>query len=152
MKKINKIIIRHIPDYDADLDWIGTFDREPQSEFAIEHEPDNNRTYNWFNPQKGAVENKKQAKRDYERLLAYDRGDWGMIGIKAEAHIACSLDGKTWKLDTITSGGLWGIETDADEKYHNEIEQEQLAELKDYLKEYGFTDEEIEKAEVVIEN
>jgi hypothetical protein len=151
MKKINKIIIKHIPDYEADLSWIGTFDDEPKDEFAIKHNGGREQ-YAYFNPQKGAVENKKQAKRDYERMMAYDRGEWGMVGIKAEAETAISIGNGCWKLDTITSGGLWGIETDADEKFHNEIEQEQLAELKDYLKEYGFTDSDIEKARVIIEN
>lgn len=148
MKKINKITIERIPDYDADLDWIGTFDREPKSDLAIEHEPDNNRTYNWFNAQKGTCETKAQARREYERMLAYNRGDWGMIGIKAKAETAISIGQGNWKLDTITSGGLWGIETDTDEKYYKEIEQEQLSEVKDYLKEYGFTDEDINNAPV----
>ena len=150
MKKIKKIIIKRIPDYDADLSWIGTFSNEPE-EFAIEHDGGRN-SFKYFNPQKGACENKKQAKRDYERIMAYDRGDWGMIGIMAEAETAVSIGNNCWKLDKITSGGLWGIETDSDETYLTDIENEQLTELKDYLKEYGFTNEDIEKAEVIRED
>jgi hypothetical protein len=140
MKKINKIIIEHIPDYDADLDWIGTFDNEPKSEFAIEHDVGNPQTYSWFNPQNGAVENKKQAKEDYKRMLAYENGDWGMIGIKATAEVYTSQNGREWKIDKITSGGLWGIETDSSLEYKIEVEKDEEADLFETLKEFGFTD------------
>jgi hypothetical protein len=71
-----------------------------------------------------------------------------MIGIKATAETAVSIGNNSWKLDRITSGGLWGIESDADDSHKKETEMDQLAELKGYLKEYGFTDEEIATAPV----
>ena len=147
MKKINKITIEHIPDYDADLSWIGTFSNKAESEYAIKHEGDRN-SYKYFNPQKGACESKKQARKDYERIMDYDKGNWSMLGIKATAETAIDIGQGCWKLDKITSGGLWGIESDAETIYHEEEEQNQLSELKDYLKEYGFSDEEINHAPI----
>jgi hypothetical protein len=144
MKKINKIIIERIPDYDTTPDWLGTFSNEKKSDLAITHEPENSRTLNWFNPCNATT--KKEAKEDYERYLGLENNEWYFIGIKATAHTAVSIGQGSWKLDQITSGGLWGIESDTDEKYLKEIEQEQLAEVKDYLKEYGFTDEQINTA------
>jgi hypothetical protein len=148
-KKITKITLKRELDTDPDLSWIGTFDNEAKSEFAIEHEPDNHRTFNWFNPQEGAVENKKQAKRDYDRMMAYENGHWNMIGIKAVAEVQTSENGREWLINHISSGGLWGIESDSDEEYKKEIEQEQLAELTDALLAFGFTAEEIKNAEII---
>lgn len=147
MKKINKIAIKRIPDYDADLSFLGTFDSEKKSEFAIEHEPDDHRTHNWFNP--GNAENKKDAQKDYERMMEYERGSWRMIGIRAEAETALDIGAGNWKIDHLTSGGLWGIEDDSEEKYIKEVEDEQLEELKGYLLEYGFTQEQIDSAEII---
>jgi hypothetical protein len=148
MKRINKITIKRVPDYDCDLSWIGTFSNTAESDLAIKHEGGRN-SFEWFNPQPGACENKGQAQRDYDRMIAYDNGEWSMLGIKAEAETVIEIGGGNWKLDTITSGGLWGLESDSDEKYLKEIEAEQLAELKGYLKEYGFTDGDIKNAPII---
>jgi hypothetical protein len=40
---------------------------------------------------------------------------------------------------TITSGGLYGIESDSDADYFAEVEQEQLAELRGQLHVIGFS-------------
>ena len=152
MKQRNKITIKRIPDYDADLSWIGTFDNEAKDEFAIKHDESNSRTYNYFNPQKGAVTSKKEAMEDYKRMMAYENGEWGMIGIKAFAEIATSQDGKIWQLNTISSGGLWGIEDDSDEKYLMEEENNQLTDLRDVLAELGFTGEYFDNVQIVKES
>lgn len=148
-KKITKITLKRELDIDADLSWIGTFDSEAKSEFTIEHNPDDNRTYNWFNPQDGACENKKQAKRDYNRMMAYENGDWNMIGIKAVAEVQTSENGREWLVNRISSGGLWGIESDSDEEHKAEVEREQLAELTDALLAFGFTAEEVKSAKII---
>ena len=72
-----------------------------------------------------AAENKK-------RLDSYGV-TWNHIGIKAVAEIHTSRDGRHYTINYIESGGLWGIESDSDEKYLKEIETEQIAELKDIL-------------------
>lgn len=75
------------------------------------------------------------AKNDKERLEAYNRGTWEMIGIKAVATIHIPVDGdNTVKIQTIDSGGLFGIESDEGEDYIKDIEREQIAEVKKYLK------------------
>ena len=149
MKKINKVTIKHTPDYEADLSYIGTFDSEPKSDLAIEHEPENNRSFNWFNPQPGTCENKKQAQAEYERMLAYDRGDWLMISVRAEAEILTSKERNSYStINHVSSGGLWGIEYEYGEPNEHvaEIEKEQLDELADVLHDLGFTKAEITKA------
>lgn len=45
-----------------------------------------------------------------------------------------------------TSAGLWGIESDSDQSYLDEIATEQLAELLGILHEQGYTDKQISEA------
>ena len=144
MKKINRIIIKHPIDSDPDLSWLGEFSNE-KGEFAIEHDLSDSNTFNYFNADN--VENMRQAKQNYERMIDYDKSNWGMIGIKAEAEIATGTKG--WQLlNTITSGGLWGMETDCDDDIIEGIENEQLDELKDVLRKLGFSKLQIEKAPI----
>lgn len=76
---------------------------------------------------------RKYARQDYERMERLQRGDWGYLGIRADAEII--VDGMTQE---ITSGGLWGIESDSDQTYLAEIDGEQLAELRSQLRALGF--------------
>lgn len=150
MKKIEKITIKHIPDYDVDLSWLGTFS-DTAGKFAIEHTQGNTRnSYKYFNADN--VENMKQAQQNYNHIMKYDSGDLYAIGIKAEADIRTSDDGKNWLINHISSGGLWGIEMGYpnDREDIKEIEQEQLADLKDVLLQLGFTEDEIKSAPIEI--
>lgn len=152
MKKISSISIIQDPDYDADMSDLGTFGPEPKDKFAVNHHKAqgfaNRNTFEWFNPQPGICETKKDALSIYERMMDYEKGNWYMLSISATAHIQTSQDGKTWKLDKITSGGLYGIESDADESDKKEIASDQLQELKTTLQEFGFTKEEIDAAPI----
>ena len=76
--------------------------------------------------------------RDYARMESYNLGFWHMIGIRAEAKI--EINGV---IQTITSAGLWGIESDSDEEYLEGIECEQLSELREILADMNFSQEEI---------
>jgi len=54
-------------------------------------------------------------------------------------------------IQNIHSGYLGGIESDSDQDYMETIAAEQLDELRVQLKELGFTDEQIQKAEEEID-
>ena len=45
----------------------------------------------------------------------------------------------------VTSGGIWGIESDSDEKYLQQIEKEQLENLKQHLKQFNVNVEDFYK-------
>jgi hypothetical protein len=139
MKKINKIIINYIPDYDAQTDHYGKFSDEP-GKFAVKHS-DNAGQWKYFNAEN--VENMKQAKENYKRIMDIENGNIQIYGIKAEAEIATSLENVypagNWLINHLSSGGLWGLESDANEADFKEVEAEQLDELKDVLLALGFT-------------
>lgn len=70
--------------------------------------------------------------QDYERMERLNYGSWTFVGVRAVADVV--VDGVS---QDISSGGLWGIESDAGD-YFDEVEAEQLSELKDQLKALGF--------------
>ena len=143
MKKINRIIIKKLLDTDADLSYLGKFS-DDAGEFAVKHS-DEIKEYKYFNA--GNVDNIKQAKKNYKRIMDYEKGRWSMIGIRADAKISTGQKG--WMLvNTLSSGGIWGIEDDWDVKDYQEIINEQLYELKDVLRKLGFSKMQIEKAKV----
>ena len=107
----------------------------------------NHREYRYFNPSFNYVDKAgkplpentpedvhKYVKQDYERMESLYRGDWSFIGIGAKAKITVNDT-----CQTITSGGLWGIESDSGDDYLKEEEQNQLADLRTQLYELGFS-------------
>ena len=145
MKRVNKITITRRLDETGDISYLGTFSDTP-SKYAIKHEGDS-RSYQYFNADN--VSNMKEAQQNYDRAMEFSEGRVAQMGVTAEAEVAMSRDGgKTWKLDELTSGGLWGIESDSGEKYFKEVEDDQLSELKETLEGYGFTASQIKAAPI----
>lgn len=64
-----------------------------------------------------------------KRLLAYQCGDWRMIGIRAKATIWVERSNYRTSYE-VQSGGLWGIESDSGEEYLNEVFAEECATLR----------------------
>ena len=80
---------------------------------------------------------RENAARDYERMERLQHGDWGYVGIRSYAEILLP-SGSACIVQDITSGGLWGVESDSDRAYLTEIETEQLSELREQLRALGF--------------
>jgi hypothetical protein len=100
--------------------------------------------FRYFN---GCVENykgespeniRKYVRRDYERMERLNRGDWYYVGVRAEAEILVP-SGDASVVQEITSGGLWGIESDSDATYLKEIVAEELSSLRKQLRAVGFS-------------
>lgn len=85
---------------------------------------------------------RKYVRQDYDRMESLNRGDWCFIGIRAEAQVQTGSD----IVQEITSGGLWGIESDSDHSHLEETEKEELANLRDELKVLGFSSRAISTA------
>lgn len=135
MIKIETIRVERLPDYDCDLSWIGEFGNAiPDGKFGVKHDGDRH-SYPYFISCN--AENKKQAQQDYERIMQFENGNVGALGIKATAEIRTSDNGKDWLCNHVSSSGLWGIESDSGEEYLREIEDEQVAELRSVLNQLG---------------
>lgn len=135
MIKIETIKVERLPDYDCDLSWIGEFGNAiPDGKFGVKHDGDIN-SYPYFISCN--AENKKQAKQDYERIMQFENGNVEMLGIKATAELRTSDNGRDWLINHISSGGLWGIESDSGEEYLRGVEDDQIAELRGVLNQLG---------------
>lgn len=77
---------------------------------------------------------------DRERLRAYRRDEWTLVGVYATAEVQTR---KQSTIQTIRSSGLWGVENDSSKDYFDELRDEQLAELREELEAIGFSPEEI---------
>lgn len=151
MKKIISIEYQTILDESPDVSYIGTFDDKPTDEFAIDHQARTFNTrdhYRYFNPQPGTCETQEHAEQAYSRIMKLESGYWSLIGIRAMAKVHTSQDGKSWTIHEIRSPGLWGIESDSDKESLDDIKCDQFRELADSLREFGFTQVEIESAPV----
>ena len=106
--------------------------------------PERGREFRGFKPAAGGEkigtpEYYKYGMQDYERMAGLERGDWCYFGVSAQAQVGVSLNGgKSFNVETIRSAGLWGIESDSEQSYFDEVMGEELAELKGLLEAYGF--------------
>lgn len=89
---------------------------------------------------------RKYVRQDYERMESLNAGNWCFIGIRATAEIAVPTAPSNATLQEISSGGLWGIESDSDYEYLKSIEREELADLRGQLKALGFSSRAISTA------
>ncbi len=78
---------------------------------------------------------RKYVRQDYTRMESANRGDGCYIGIRAEAEVQIASD----VVQEITSGGLWGIESDSGREHLDETVREELAQLKTELLALGFS-------------
>jgi hypothetical protein len=69
---------------------------------------------------------------DAERVASYQRGDWTYVGVRVE--VVVSVEGVT---QTLSSAGLWHIESDSDPSYLDEVAQEEYAVLKNICRALG---------------
>lgn len=116
---------------------IVAFNKELES-LDLHECPRSTRNYNFFKPyaggeKEGTEEYQKYGKQDFERMEGLNNGDWNFIGIIAKVEVLTS----NGVLQTIRSGGLWGIESDAGD-YLDEVGKEELANLRSELMALGF--------------
>ena len=83
----------------------------------------------------GSKDWRAYAQQDWERMRGLTEGKWGYVGIMAQAEV--TLAGSN-VIQRITSGGLWGIESDSGDAYLEEVAQSELEELRGVLQTIGF--------------
>lgn len=67
-----------------------------------------------------------------ERKNAYERGEFGFVGVRAEADVVLAET-----TQTLVSPGLWGIEDDSGLDEIERVAQEEWSVLRDVLKDVG---------------
>jgi len=155
---IDSIKLKIIPDEYPDLSWLGEYsDKIParadlrRGDLIFRHKA-GAREYKYFIPAAGKVEKvrkdlsraghsrgvaeemaRRQARDDFERMEGYG-SSWSMVGIEAEAVVKYRIGNRgDWRLETLTSGGLWGIESDSGRDYFEQVFRDELTDLREHL-------------------
>ncbi len=131
-----------------DLSHLGEYTNSGGSRDAIKRENAGRGEYKYFLPAMTGEEtgNPDSPRLDYERMEAYNTGDWHMRFCQAVAVV--SIKGV---MQRITSGGLSGVESDSGEDYFAEIASDEFDDLADILTALGFTPEQIDAARADVE-
>lgn len=74
--------------------------------------------------------------QDEARMRAWEAGEWGFIGVQAEATLLLVRNG-VGTTYTLTSPGLWGIEDDSGEDYLKSVYEEEKATLREDIQALG---------------
>lgn len=109
--RIDSVKIEWLNDDDPDLSWLEQSDEEMGEGFEA------------------------HAKT---RLESYGQS-WNMLGCTAKAQVSYEIFNGSRRIEWLTSGGLWGIESDMDEATKREYEAEQLEDLASHLNHFGIT-------------
>jgi hypothetical protein len=97
------------------------------SDFVRVLEPDQHSEPDWLTMDTGDTEVNAQ---NAEQLKAFNRGDWHLMGLYVRTEIYVPLGDKTAVAVTLTSPGLWGIESDADALYLDDVHADECKTLK----------------------
>ena len=153
--KIEKIRIVHKTDENPDYSFMGEYVDIPEAGVIVrrlgifwedmpedQEVPQRGREYRFFKPyaggeKVGTEDYKKYGMQDFKRMESLNRGHWFFMGIYVEAEVSYPIELGSRRLEWLKSGGLWGIESDSDESYIDEIDKEQLDDLKEHLEVFG---------------
>jgi hypothetical protein len=159
MKNIIEVQIEHKLDTDPDTSYLGEYSDKCDAWSILRREgeyvhnlaedveiPEKGREYRYFKPyaggeEPGSKDYQKYGLQDFQRMEALNQGDWHYIGVVATAFISVES-----VIQMIYSGGLWGIESDSEKDYLQQVEKDELASLKSQLLELGFTTRQIQRA------
>ena len=108
--------------------------------------PDDISTYDDMEPTPWTPDEGEEVRlRMEERKRGWDAGEWNAIGVRACAKLHWTDDDSQTSITgpTISTPGIWGVESDAGEEYFEEIYREELHVLGEMLKAMGLSEEDI---------
>lgn len=120
---------------DVDTDHYTVIDRDRENGF---HQPGSMRFFvSSFNYVDETPEDReKYARQDFERMEAYCRDEWRMVGVYVEADVTMPGDGPR----TLDSGGIGGVESDCGEDCIRETAADVIEDLRAALATLGVED------------
>lgn len=132
-----------LPDDSPDLSYLGEYSHTPKSAHSIDRFAEgrggaDRHTLRYFTPALTGEEtgNPESPEQDFQRMEALCRGEWSMIGIRAEVTIQVPTKQGGSILQTLRSPGLWGIESDSDKAHLDEVFSDQCDILAEVIEEW----------------
>lgn len=138
--KIESITIKHIIEEQPDLTYLGEYSNDPADVCIDRKERGDWRPgqYRYFN---AGCSDPDYIEQDYKRMKAYLNQQWYSMGILAEAVVSYLPESSSpaghRRSETFTSGGLWGIESDSGAALIEEVENEELCDLRQHLEQFS---------------
>lgn len=129
---------------DSHTSYLGEYSNLPgPADRTIERENCGSREFRYFVAAMSGEDtgNPESVQQDFDRMESLNNGDWCYVGIVAYAEVVTAAG----IIQRLQSGGLWGIESDSG-VYMEEIQSEQLEELRGELRGFGFTKRATDKA------
>ncbi len=125
-------------DSEPDLSYLGEYSDRPETVHIdrAERGGRGRNEYRYFNLGCGDA---NYIESDYARYEKYNRGDWHMMGIRAAIDLEIPTGRGGTISQTITSPGVWGIESDSDASFLDEVFQDECRQLEDMLQAMGLT-------------
>ena len=146
--KILSVTILRSVDTDPDTSYLGRYSDKPgpddETVDRAERCDRGRNGFRYFIAANSAADtgNPDSVEQDYRRMESLQHGDWCYLVISASAEIV-SANGI---IQTVRSGGLWGIDGNSDESYLSEVEKDELSALRVELVSFGFADRAISNA------
>lgn len=128
--------VERLEDDWPDLSYLGEYTDRWQ-EGALERPGAGPREYRYFIP--ANCETEEEGRENLARADAYGR-DWWSIGVQARAEVAIPVGGGAAVVQEVVSGGLWGIASDSDRGYLEEVAREEVAQVRALLEGMGMAD------------
>lgn len=147
-KRILSVTIKRMIDDCPDTSWLGEYNDDPSGVDTIDRQEQGDwhgyGEYRYFHPAMTGEEtgNPESPMQDYRRMESLNRGDWQFLYIVAE----CTVQLGSTVCQTLTSGGLAGIESDSDPAYLSSVESDELQSLAIELEAIGFSKRQIKLA------
>lgn len=79
------------------------------------------------------------AREDEERLREFRADSWWFESCRAEAEVRYEVYDGSFRIERLTSGGLYGIESDSDGEHRRSVEIDELSDLSSHLERFGVT-------------
>ncbi len=148
--EIESIVIKIMDDDCPDTSYLGEYtdnaepgviviaENEYLEKLGEDYEPQRRgRDYLYFKPvagdeKVGTDDYYTYGMQDYKRMKGLNDGSWSYVGIQADAIVKYPTGNNSYRLETLSSSGLWGIESDCDD-YLQEVMKEQIDELREHL-------------------
>ena len=85
------------------------------------------------------------AREDSERLQSFRDESLWFESCRAEAEVRYELYDGSYRIDRLSSGGLFGIESDCGDEHRRSVEQEELFDLSSHLERFGVVGFQVEE-------
>ncbi len=80
---------------------------------------------------------RQYAREDAQRIQDFRAGKWWFESCRAVAEVRYELLDGSFRIERLSSGGLYGIESDSGEEYRQEVESQEFADLQAHLARLG---------------